>query len=210
MTHIRSTPFLAFSVALSFFMVACGPTPPPMNLQSDDFMNGGMLPAASTCDGTNQRPMLRISNVPSNAVSLAIILDDPDAPNGTFTHWIAWNIDPATNEITPTDTLATAMEGTNGAGTFGYYGPCPPTGTHHYNFKLFALSKKLDALSRLAKVEDLTSAMAGSIIVEADLQGLYARPVSAQSSTSASSSSSSSAAAQVTEPGSTVVPDSNY
>ncbi|MFB6276590.1 MAG: YbhB/YbcL family Raf kinase inhibitor-like protein, partial [Halothece sp.] len=93
------------------------------------------------CKGENINPQLTISNVPENTEALAMIMDDPDAPVGTFTHWTVWNIDPKTALIPENTSIGT--EGANDFGDTGYGGPCPPSGTHRYFFKLYALSEKL-------------------------------------------------------------------
>lgn len=162
-----------------------------MNVSSSDFANGGAIPAEYTCDGSDARPDLHVTGVPDDAKSLAIILHDPDAPNGTFVHWVAWNIDPAMSDIAGADPLPGATQGLNGAGLAGYKGPCPPSGTHHYIFTVYALSEKLTLPSSTDAV-DLETAMQGKILTQASLTGLYA---------------SSEPEEQDTAPGSTVTPE---
>lgn len=192
----------AATLSLACLIVAgctTSPSSSTMNITSSTFADGGMIPSDYTCDAAGIRPDIQISGVPSNAQSLALVLHDPDAPNGTFVHWVVWNIDPITNEITGADPLAGAVQGLNGAGKKGYYPPCPPTGTHHYVFTLYALSDKL-TLSASSDSTDLETAMQGKILTQATLTGLYAR------TSSGASSSSEASAAPATDPGSTVTP----
>ena len=141
-----------------------------MNLYSLAFGNNGFIPAKYTCDGENINPPLSISDVSQKARSLVLIMDDPDAPSGTWVHWTVWNIDPKTIEIVPQN----AIEGTTSFGKPGYGGPCPPSGTHRYFFKLYALDNTLQ-LSASSTKEDLEKAMEGHIIGQTDLVGLYKR-----------------------------------
>ncbi|MBX4199043.1 YbhB/YbcL family Raf kinase inhibitor-like protein [Candidatus Parcubacteria bacterium] len=146
-----------------------------MQLTSPDFINSGKIPEKFTCDGDNTRPEFRIGGIPVGARSLSIVLDDPDAPSGTFTHWIVWNI-PITDKI-PSDTLPEgSVEGLNSAGTNKYIGPCPPKGTHTYVTMLYALDTTLDKLdgTRTDK-RALLDAMTGHIIATSELTGLYCR-----------------------------------
>jgi hypothetical protein len=110
-----------------------------MRIRSPDFANGGMIPAQFTCQGSDVSPELEISGVPAGAKSLALVLEDPDAPSGTFTHWIVWNIPPGTTKIASGTTPGGAVQGVNDFGNGGYGGPCPPAGTHRYFFRLAAL-----------------------------------------------------------------------
>lgn len=145
-----------------------------MLITSPSFENNSSIPKKFTCDGGNINPQLLIQNVLTNAKSLALIVDDPDAPSGTFVHWMVWNINPATTEIKEESVPSGSVEGSNGRGSLGYIGPCPPTGTHHYHFKLYALDTML-ALKEGASKADLESAMQGYILEEASFIGLYAR-----------------------------------
>ena len=106
-----------------------------LTVTSSAFKGDGMIPSKYTCEGDNINPPLRISGIPSAAKSLAIIMDDPDAPNGTFDHWIAWNIDPVE---TIAENSSPGIKGKNGRSQNGYTGPCPPSGMHHYHFKVYA------------------------------------------------------------------------
>jgi Raf kinase inhibitor-like YbhB/YbcL family protein len=113
----------------------------PLIVESPAFANNELIPAKYTCVGSNINPALVITNIPNGTKSLALIIDDPDAPNGTFDHWIMWNI-PVIAVID--ENSAPGIQGKNGKGENKYIGPCPPSGTHHYNFKVYALDTKLD------------------------------------------------------------------
>lgn len=145
-----------------------------MEISSPDFKNGKRIPSKFSCDGESVNPTLLISGVPESAQSLVLIMDDPDAPMGTFTHWLLFNIDPKTEEIKENGVPAGARQGRNNGGKVGYYPPCPPSGTHRYFFKLYALDEKL-GLANGARVEELEEAMKGHIIEKAELIGLYSR-----------------------------------
>jgi Raf kinase inhibitor-like YbhB/YbcL family protein len=115
-----------------------------MEITSSAFTEGGKIPDKYTCNGENVLPPLTIVNVPQNAKSLAIIVDDPDAPGGTWTHLLVWNISPDKLQIVEGDSLEGAIFGTNDFGDTNYGGPCPPSGTHRYFFRVYALNKVLD------------------------------------------------------------------
>ncbi|MFW6143612.1 MAG: YbhB/YbcL family Raf kinase inhibitor-like protein [Patescibacteria group bacterium] len=102
------------------------------------------LPSTYTCDGEGESPHLEIKDVPQEAKSLALIVDDPDAPAGTFTHWLVWNIPVTTKKIEKGQLPVEAIEGVNSGGKVNYYPPCPPQGEHRYRFILCALDNKLD------------------------------------------------------------------
>ena len=114
-----------------------------MKITSSAFQEGGNIPSKFTCDGSDTSPPLQITGVPSEAKSLVLIADDPDAPSGLFTHWLVWNIPPQTNSIAE-GSAPKGVQGTNDFGKSGYKGPCPPPGTHRYSFKIFALDRELD------------------------------------------------------------------
>lgn len=107
-------------------------------LKADNF-----IPEKFTCDGDKINPPLKITGIPKEAKSLALIMDDPDAPGGTFTHWLVWNIHPVIKKIEKNSIPLDAVEGINSAQTEGYTPPCPPSGTHRYRFKLYALDQYL-------------------------------------------------------------------
>jgi Raf kinase inhibitor-like YbhB/YbcL family protein len=145
-----------------------------MELTSPDFENNGLIPSRFTCDGENVNPTLEIKNIPEETESLTLIMDDPDAPNGTYTHWTVWNMDPSTETIITGSLPVGAIEGETSFGETGYGGPCPPSGTHRYFFKLFALSSELD-LPPSTKVEELMEAIEAAKVEECELVGLYTR-----------------------------------
>jgi Raf kinase inhibitor-like YbhB/YbcL family protein len=149
--------------------------PNNMNLASPAFKNNGNIPKKYTCDGNGINPPLAIYDVPIDTLSLVLIVDDPDAPMaGGFVHWVVFNIDPKTKEIGENSKPAGAIESTNSSGKTGYVGPCPPSGIHHYQFKLYALDEKL-RLDKSAKRKDVLLAIAGHILDQALLVGLYQR-----------------------------------
>lgn len=141
----------------------------PMTVTSTAFKNNGNIPFVHTCDGMNTSPALSIKDIPSEAKTLALIMDDPDAPNGTFDHWLMWNI-PVKETIE--ENTATGTQGKNGRGIISYIGPCPPSGTHHYHFRIYALDTNLN-LKAGSNKDELKVAMEGHILAEAELIGLY-------------------------------------
>ena len=144
-----------------------------MKITSSAFANNGAIPSEFTCDSSNIAPQLSISDVPKNAKSLALIMDDPDAPVGTFVHWVVWGIPPDTKQIQK-GAEPPGVHGKGGSGKLGYIGPCPPSGTHRYFFKLYALDAMLNLPEGSAK-KDLENAMNGHIIEQAQLMGNYKR-----------------------------------
>lgn len=144
-----------------------------MRIVSSVFRNNTKIPSVYTCDGRNVNPPLNFLNVPENAKSLALIMDDPDAPSGTFIHWILYNINPSEKGILENTVLPSALQGKTSRGVAGYVGACPPLGTHRYFFKLYALDSTLD-LKNPDKTE-LEKKMQGHIIDKAELIGLYSR-----------------------------------
>jgi len=145
-----------------------------MKLTSRAFSHTTSIPPRFTCDGDNINPPLTITDIPVQTKSLALVLEDPDAPGGTWIHWLVWNIPPDTKEIAAGTTPTGAVEGTTSFGKRGYGGPCPPSGTHRYVFTLAALDTML-ALAPSANKSDLESAFAGHILAQTQLVGLYAR-----------------------------------
>ncbi len=144
-----------------------------MELTSTAFEQGGSIPSEHTCDGQNTSPPLSIGDVPERAVTLALVMDDPDAPGGTFDHWVVWNI-PADTQHIPAGTEPEGVQGRTDFGNLGYGGPCPPSGTHRYMLKLYALDTEL-GLAEGSRKEDLEHAMEGHVVAEALLQGKYRR-----------------------------------
>jgi Raf kinase inhibitor-like YbhB/YbcL family protein len=148
--------------------------PKRMNLTSSAFAPNANIPAKYTYDEDNVNPPLTIKDVPTEAKSMALIMDDPDAPMGTWLHWTIWNINPATTEITENSVPTGATEGITDFGSTGYGGPCPPSGTHRYFFKLYALDTEI-SLPSDAKLKELEQAIAGHILDQAELIGLYTK-----------------------------------
>ena len=145
-----------------------------MNIASSAFQNGEKIPSKYSCDGADVIPPLQISGVPAGAKSLAIIMDDPDSPSGTWLHWSAWNIAPETREIREGEAPIGAVEGKTSFDSTGYGGPCPGRGEHRYFFRLYAL----DALLELPKGADrgkLETAIKGHILEQTEIHGLYKR-----------------------------------
>jgi Raf kinase inhibitor-like YbhB/YbcL family protein len=145
-----------------------------LKLSSPAFDHNGLIPSKYTCDGKDLSPPLAMEGVPENAKSLALIVDDPDAPAGTWVHWVVWNIDPKTGSFAEGGVPKGAREGMNDFRTRGYGGPCPPSGTHRYFFKLSALDTILDPGTGATKA-GLERSMQGHILARTELVGLYRR-----------------------------------
>ncbi|HET7898570.1 MAG TPA: YbhB/YbcL family Raf kinase inhibitor-like protein [Flavisolibacter sp.] len=142
-----------------------------LKLNSPSFLPNGMLPSKHTCDGSNTNPALAVDHIPPEAQSLAVIVDDPDAPGGVFCHWMVWNI-PVTHHINEKENRG--VPGRNDFGHHRYDGPCPPSGTHHYQFKVYVLDSVLNLAASATKA-DLERAMAGHILAFGVLTGQYSR-----------------------------------
>lgn len=164
------------SAALSSVLVAQGVE---MDLNSQAFRPGGMIPAKYTCDGANISPPLTLPDPPAGTKSFALIMDDPDAPVGTWVHWVIWNI-PATTRALEENVPKTASlpngtrQGTNDFKRIGYGGPCPPSGTHRYFFKLYALDSTLNLPPETTK-SVLEDTMRRHILGQSELIGKYTR-----------------------------------
>ena len=143
-----------------------------MKITSSAFDDGELIPATHTCDAENTNPPLEIHDIPEGTKSLALIVDDPDAPGGTFTHWIMWNVSPDTKVIAENDWLDGSEQGVNDGGELGYMGPCPPEGVHHYHFKLYALDKRLELIGEIDK-NQLEKEIEESLLEKAEIVGLY-------------------------------------
>jgi Raf kinase inhibitor-like YbhB/YbcL family protein len=143
-------------------------------LESSAFENAQAIPSRHTCEGEDLSPPLRWSNAPDGTRSLALVVDDPDAPGGVFTHWIAWALDPGAAGLDEGE--AAPHEGQNDFGTSGYRGPCPPPGhgRHRYVFRLYALDTEPGLAAGAAKAE-LEEAIAGHVLTTAELVGTYER-----------------------------------
>ena len=143
-------------------------------MTSTAFPPNGMIPSTYTCDGDDLNPPLRIEYIPPAARSLALIVDDPDAPRGMWVHWVVWNISPTTMEIAENSVPAGGVQGMNDFQKDAYGGPCPPAGTHRYFFKLYALDTTLRLGTNTDKAA-LEAAMQGHILAAAELIGRYHR-----------------------------------
>ena len=140
-----------------------------LNVSSPAFDAGEYIPAKFACDGENINPKLELADLPPETVSLALIVEDPDAPNGTWTHWLVWDI-PPTNVIE--ENSIPGVRGLNDFGTLDYGGPCPPIGTHRYFFRVYALDTKLN-LSEGSTRDDMMKALEYHVIGSGELMGNY-------------------------------------
>lgn len=150
-----------------------------IELKSAAFEEGAMIPKLYTCDGKDISPPLSWSGVPAGAKSIALIMDDPDAPRGTWVHWVLFNIPPDTKSLAENAPRAPSLpngakHGANSWPKLGYGGPCPPGGTHRYYFKAYALDTILALESGITKSQ-LLKAMEGHILAEGQLMGRYTR-----------------------------------
>jgi Raf kinase inhibitor-like YbhB/YbcL family protein len=145
-----------------------------MKIKAVAFQEGENIPSKFTCDGADANPPLLFEGAPAEAKSLALIVDDPDAPGGLFTHWLVWNIDPKTTTVEENSAPPNGVQGKNDFGKSGYGGPCPPSGTHRYFFKIFALDRQLD-LAAGSKRAQLDAQMRGHIVAQGELMGRYSR-----------------------------------
>ena len=143
-------------------------------LSSAAFAHGDEIPRRHTCEGEDISPALSWSDPPTGTRALALIVDDPDAPRGTFTHWVAWNIDPIAGGLG--EGQSAPAEGRNDFGTAGWSGPCPPPGhgAHRYFFRLHALDAEVD-IGFSAGRRELERAIAGHVLTTAELMGRYER-----------------------------------
>ncbi len=180
---------VALVFALALFTTgngACNSENPPsregvamVRVTSSAFSEGNLIPALYTCEGNDVSPPLKWSGVPAETKSIALTCTDPDAPRGTFVHWVLFNLPPSTDGlpegVTPDTVPQGAVNGTNDFPKLGYGGPCPPRGApHRYYFTVYALDTVL-ALAPGARLRDLTAAMEGHILAEGSLMGRYAR-----------------------------------
>jgi len=143
-----------------------------MQIISSAFKDNELIPQKYTCDGENISPPLSFINVPEETKSLVLIVDDPDAPDDTFVHWLLWNIRPQTKKIVENSLPEGAVSGKTSAGGTGYVGPCPPSGLHRYFFKLYAMDNTLDLPAESEK-QQLEEEMIGHIIQKAQIIGMY-------------------------------------
>ncbi len=148
---------------------------PNMLLSSPMFKHEELIPPKYTCDGENISPPLNIENIPEDTLSLALVVYDPDAPSGDWVHWIIWNIPPETTMIQEGEAIPNATQGLTNFGNSGYGGPCPPSGTHRYIFKLYALKLEKIDLGEVAKRDQLEQEISGNILDSTELIGMYSR-----------------------------------
>ena len=161
-------------VMMGLFFTGCEEKKEIVNIivvSSPAFENYGSIPTKYTCDGLDISPPLNFSNIPENTKSLALVMYDPDAPLGTFYHWIIWNIPPNVTGFLEGEEI-TYPQGINDFGVIGYRGPCPPSGTHHYHFKVYALDTTLN-LENGATMEELDKALSGHVLAIGELVGIY-------------------------------------
>lgn len=155
-----------------------------IHIESQAFTSGGSIPKLYTCDGKDVSPPLTWSGIPEHTRSLALICEDPDAPRGTWTHWVLFDLPasvgglgeglPGQERVKVTADGATALQGKNDFGKTGYGGPCPPRGTHHYFFKIYALDAVLSLGPKTTR-QDLLHSIKGHVMAEGELMGTYSR-----------------------------------
>ncbi len=165
--------------AASLSLPAAGWSQSKMEIRTGAFTPGSAIPAKYTCSGEDISPSLSWSGVPQGTKSLALIVDDPDAPSGTFVHWVVYNLPPKTSHFDDAVPKGTSMpggglQGRNDFGHDGYGGPCPPPGSpHHYRFRLFALNSQISPQS--SKGPEVEQAMKDHILASVELTGTFAR-----------------------------------
>lgn len=145
-----------------------------LSISSTAFKYGEAIPARYSCDGNDTSPPLLIGAPPQHTSTLALILDDPDAPVGTWVHWVVWNIPAETRDIHENSLPSGANQGKNSWKRNSYGGPCPPSGTHRYFFRIYALDTALN-LGQATTKDDLERAMQGHILAGGELMGTYRR-----------------------------------
>ena len=148
--------------------------PMTMTVTSTAFDDGGTVPTRFTCDGDDVSPPLAWSGPPTDAAALALVVDDPDAPRGTFTHWVVLDIPTSTSSVAEGEVPEGAVQGTTSAGTAAYTPPCPPGGTHRYRFTVYALDGRT-GLSDGASLDEARSAVADHAVARGRLVATYAR-----------------------------------
>jgi Raf kinase inhibitor-like YbhB/YbcL family protein len=168
------TVYLFISIITGYILYSEAFAMDAIKISSAVFAQNASIPAKYTCDGSDVSPPLMIENVPLEAKSLALIVDDPDAPAGTWVHWVVWNLDPATKEIKENMLPPGAQEGMNDFRKRSYGGPCPPGGTHRYFFKLYALDTVMTLGPNTTKAL-LEQAMRRHIVAQSELIGRYKR-----------------------------------
>lgn len=166
---------IQLAVILVLFINCSNRNTMDITITSNAFANDSLIPSRYTCDGANVSPQLSWTNGPENTKSYALICDDPDAPSKTWVHWLVFNIPAETNSIDEgAASIAGAQYGKNDFGNTNYGGPCPPSGTHHYHFKIYALNCMLP-LKNGATKKEIEDAMKGHILAQGELVGLYSR-----------------------------------
>ena len=148
--------------------------PASITVTSTAFRDGGTIPVKYTCDGDGVSPPLAWTGAPANTGALAIVVDDPDAPRGTFTHWVVLDLEPTTTSIAEGQLPPNAKQAANSADKPAYEGPCPPNGTHHYRFTIYALSEAT-GLPDGAKLDEALKAIDSKTIARGRLTALFSR-----------------------------------
>jgi len=142
-----------------------------VRVSSNAFQNNELIPIKYTCDGKRISPNLHFSDIPEHTQSLVLIMDDPDAPSGNFVHWVVFNLPPETSDFTDSQ-IPDGIVGKNSLNQNNYCPPCPPSGQHHYFFKLYALDAMIN-LDQNATRQDVTHTMQKHVVAQAELIGLY-------------------------------------
>jgi Raf kinase inhibitor-like YbhB/YbcL family protein len=175
--RVKYALFLSVTLCIPSLLLA---SESAMKLQSTAFNDNSVIPSQYTCAGSDNSPPLTWTGAPVRTKAFALILEDPDAPRGTFVHWVVYNISSNTTELPENalkspNTAQNVKQGLNGAGQAGYRGPCPPPGApHHYHFRLFALDSPLELKSG-ATAGDLRQAMKGHVVGSTELVGIFGR-----------------------------------
>ncbi|MEU5591983.1 YbhB/YbcL family Raf kinase inhibitor-like protein [Streptomyces sp. NPDC020298] len=148
-----------------------------ITVTSSAFAEGGTIPRRHTCDGEDVSPPLALTGVPAHTAALVVLAEDPDAPHGTFTHWLVWGIDPHETRLAAGRVPADATQGRNGFGKTGYGGPCPPRGDrpHRYVFSVYATDRPLNGLPSGATADTVRTALTGHTLAQGTLTGRYGR-----------------------------------
>ncbi len=141
---------------------------------SSVFLDEGNIPSKYSCDGTGVNPEIKIKDIPEGTKSIALIVDDPDVPRGTFIHWILFNIPVKGNSVTIQENSVLGTQGKNSSGSLDFVGMCPPTGIHRYYFRVYALNEMLGLKEGITRTE-LEPAMQGKILGQGILMGKYSR-----------------------------------
>ena len=184
----RWIPIPGAALACALVLVAgtaCGPddeevavddadVPTTLTVTSTALEDGGTVPVRFTCDGDEVSPPLRWGGVPADAAALALVVDDPDAPRGTFTHWVLLDLPASTSSLTEGEVPEGAVQATTSAGTAAYAAPCPPSGTHRYRFTVYALDEAT-GLGEGAPLDEALTAVADHAVARGRLVATYSR-----------------------------------